>query len=92
MLTRRAASPLMTRSVARTARDPRLVPGAVAFVGAFAPITKSLALKFATAFYKHLLEDGLTIGKALWQTKADFKAADEQAARACGWGCRILNG
>ena len=52
--------------------------GAVAFVGAFAPITKSLALKFATAFYKHLLEDGLTIGKALWQTKADFKAADEQ--------------
>jgi CHAT domain len=52
--------------------------GATAFVGAFAPITKTLALKFATAFYGHLLGNGLTIGKALWQTKSDFDADDEQ--------------
>lgn len=52
--------------------------GAVAFVGAFAPISKKLALSFATAFYKHLLGDGLSIGSALWRTKNDFDAADEQ--------------
>lgn len=52
--------------------------GAVAFVGAFAPISKALALKFAAAFYGHLLGDALTIGSALWRTKVDFKTANEQ--------------
>lgn len=52
--------------------------GAVAFVGAFAPISKALALKFAAAFYRHLLGDALSIGGALWRTKVDFKAADDK--------------
>jgi CHAT domain-containing protein len=51
--------------------------GATAFVGAFAPLDKTMALRFSTAFYGHLLTDGLGIGRALWQTKSDFKAADE---------------
>jgi hypothetical protein len=52
--------------------------GATAFVGAFAPISKTLALQFATTFYAHLLKDGLSIGKALWKTKSDFNSAGEQ--------------
>lgn len=51
--------------------------GAVAFVGPFAPISKTLALKFATTFYQHLLGGDLGIGGALWRTKADFKATNE---------------
>jgi CHAT domain-containing protein len=51
--------------------------GAVAFVGAFAPLSKSLALSFPTTFYKHLLSDGMNVGTALWCTKRDFKAASE---------------
>ena len=52
--------------------------GAAAFVGTFAPITKTMALKFATAFYGHLLGDSLGVGAALWRTKSDFKAAGGQ--------------
>lgn len=52
--------------------------GATAFVGAFAPISKTMALKFATKFYGHLLSNNLGIGSALWRTKSDFKEADEK--------------
>lgn len=59
--------------------------GAVAFVGAFANISKPTAVKFAREFYRRLLvpegaegpggEKGkkLSIGEALWQTKKYFK-------------------
>ncbi len=52
--------------------------GAAAFVGTFAPITKTMALKFATAFYGHLLGESQGVGAALWRTKSDFKAAGGQ--------------
>jgi hypothetical protein len=52
--------------------------GAAAFVGAFAPIDKMMALKFASTFYQRLLIDGLGVGRALWRTKVDFNAAAEQ--------------
>jgi hypothetical protein len=51
--------------------------GAAAFVGTFAPITKTMALKFATAFYGYLLGQGQGVGTALWRTKSDFGAAGE---------------
>lgn len=53
--------------------------GAVAFVGAFANISKPAAVKFAREFYKRLLmpespeRAKLSIGEALWQTKKYFK-------------------
>jgi hypothetical protein len=52
--------------------------GATAFVGAFAPISKPLALRFATAFYQHLLGEQLPIGTALWRTKRDFDPTVEK--------------
>lgn len=51
--------------------------GAAAFVGTFAPITKTMALKFAAAFYGHLLGESQGVGKALWRTKSDFDVAGE---------------
>lgn len=52
--------------------------GATAFIGTFAPISKTMALQFATTFYGHLLRNRLGIGRALLRTKSDFKAAEEQ--------------
>jgi hypothetical protein len=46
-------------------------------VGTLAPISKSVSLRFAKQFYAHLLDEGLSIGKALWRTKLDFKTAGE---------------
>jgi hypothetical protein len=43
--------------------------GAVAFVGTFARVSTSLAVRFACEFYRRLLEEGMPIGKALWETK-----------------------
>lgn len=49
-----------------------LLSGAQSFVGSFAPLTTTLALDFAHQFYKHLLQDGLSIGKALLATKKHY--------------------
>jgi hypothetical protein len=54
------------------------VRGAQNVVSAFAKVSKSAAVPFATSFYRHLLIDGKTIGEALLNTKLEFKAADAQ--------------
>jgi len=51
--------------------------GAVAFVGAVAPISDRLSVEFARQFYQRLLGAGLPIGKALWATKRHFKEVGE---------------
>ncbi len=45
-------------------------------VGAFARISKSVAIPFAKAFYKRLLSDGEPVGKALLLTKREFHQND----------------
>lgn len=47
--------------------------GASAFIGAIAPITKTLAVEFAEVFYRRLLIDGLAVGEALRSTKQHFE-------------------
>lgn len=49
--------------------------GAGAFVGTFAPVSKSSAVAFARRFYRHLLAEGLPVGQALWRTRLDFHTA-----------------
>jgi hypothetical protein len=46
--------------------------GAGAFVGTFAPVSKTTAIAFARRFYQHLLAAGLPVGQALWQARQDF--------------------
>lgn len=50
--------------------------GARAFVGTFAPVTKTMAVEFATRFFRHLFKDGLPIGEALLTTKQGFLEED----------------
>jgi hypothetical protein len=52
--------------------------GAAAYVGAFAKVSKSLAVDFAHRFYRNLLCEDLTIGEALWKTKSDYKKGGEK--------------
>lgn len=54
-----------------------MVGGALNFVGTFAPITKTMAVKFAKRFYNRLfgtggLPSGVSIGEALRATKESF--------------------
>lgn len=50
--------------------------GASAFVGAIAPISKTLAVEFAEVFYHRLLIDGLAVGEALRSTKQHFQQSN----------------
>jgi CHAT domain len=50
--------------------------GALAFVGTFAPVSKRLAVNFASRFYQHLLVQGEPIGQALWATKQEYAQAN----------------
>ncbi|WP_354643622.1 CHAT domain-containing protein [Kitasatospora camelliae] len=52
--------------------------GASAFIGSIAPVGKVMALRFATVFYRHLLEDELAVGEALRLTKQDFAQHDAE--------------
>lgn len=55
--------------------------GALAYIGAFAPITQAMAVKFARRFYETLLGDaqraGVAVGQALLETKKFFKLQNE---------------
>ena len=57
-----------------------LIGGALNFIGTFAPITKTTAIRFAARFYTHLFgtaqKPGLSVGAALRATKAQFAAED----------------
>jgi CHAT domain-containing protein len=46
--------------------------GASAFIGTFAPITKTLAVAFARVFYQKLLAEKQPVGEALRATKQQF--------------------
>ncbi|MDH6114582.1 CHAT domain-containing protein [Kitasatospora sp. MAP12-15] len=50
--------------------------GASAFVGCVAPVDRGVAMRFAAAFYQHLLADRLPVGEALRRTKEDFERAE----------------
>jgi CHAT domain-containing protein len=47
--------------------------GAAAFIGTFAPISKSMAVDVAREFYTRLLVNGLPLGEALWETKQHYR-------------------
>ncbi len=49
-----------------------LAGGASAFVGTLAPISNTIAVDFASEFYKHLLGKELPVGEALQETKRHF--------------------
>jgi hypothetical protein len=49
-----------------------LAGGASAFVGTLAPISNTIAVDFASEFYKHLLGQELPVGEALQATKRHF--------------------
>jgi len=49
-----------------------LAGGASAFVGTLAPISNTIAVDFASEFYKRLLIDEIPIGEALRETKRHF--------------------
>lgn len=57
-----------------------LIGGALNFIGTFAPITKTTAIRFASRFYRNLFgtptEPGLPVGAALRATKQQFAAED----------------
>jgi CHAT domain-containing protein len=61
--------------------------GAQNAVGTFARLTTATAIPFAQAFYKHLLVDGMPIGRALVEAKRDFhKGPDPSHLFYCLYG------
>ena len=57
--------------------------GAAAFVGTFAPITKTMALKFAAAFYGHLL--GREPGRRRRAVAHEVRLQGGRRAGSCSW-------
>jgi hypothetical protein len=52
--------------------------GASVFVGTIGPVSRRIALEFATRFFKRLLKEGMTAGEALWSTKQSFAEDGEK--------------
>jgi hypothetical protein len=59
--------------------------GAVAFVGTFAPVTKTLAVQFAHKFYQVLLGQAVSIGEALWQVKKAYAQNPPEEQKDSSW-------
>lgn len=68
---------ILTECFSRQLSD---VYSAAAYVGAFAKVTKHLAVGFAHHFYRNLFNEStpMTVGEALWKTKYDFAQQEEK--------------
>ena len=70
-----------------------MIGGALNFVGTFAPVTKTMAVTFASDFYRNLLgaagAPGPAVAEALWATKQKFsrnRCADPSYLFYCLYG------
>lgn len=52
--------------------------GASVFIGTLAPVSKRIAVPFATRFFHRLLNEGQSAGEALWSTKQSFAEEGEK--------------